>query len=1426
MRGRDSKQNRESQAFLINELRQLKQLEHPHLVRIVASYTDNEYISYLMQPVAEHSLDILLTQPKRLMSTTKAKLRRFYGCLAGAVNFLHRNKVRHRDLTARNILIRGEEVYICDFGSAYNWSHRPTSATRHLYTPVSPDYMAPEVARREERDSKSDMFSLGVVFLEMTTKLLNRTTADLRKTLQHHAKRNKVSNSYVYANLSGAIAWLDELRKGNNSFEHDNEPIAWVRLLLEENPRNRPSATCLMRDILESPSFLTFRCWKCHPEYENRTFEYDPAPEQRGPLIDSLDISNTVASMFGEPQFGNDGSHRYTIKNERLETWLQVSAGVEEETMPIMVAENTIHETSPIDESRALEVVRTPGSLDQNNFSARPVSWADWFNTDGFGGDFGGESVPGNDASEERTTMEFAEDAVDDPLPSVGSHEDFQEGSNDTETDLRDSGLGFQEYGSSDSEDDSGCRLFNEVSDGSETSSEDATETALFIHGPGNLDIILELDEASNTNSEPEISPQPFQGQKLFEEISDDSSDGLRDDGEAVSQVSDITRTNLVNGAQQKTPSEASSPATALMNPDRTTAGPSALQDYTLAIGAMSTHIPVRQSVAEICETSKHLDAKSEMFPESLDMDKVSMESHVGADAYVEEVLDEAQEPRQEVHNTRTVHFESTSIEPTLRTRPSSQTQDLSPFQGIHRRTSESKENRQSSRSQHLKQHSKTDIAETVATTSLDNGDDQTPSIPSRILTPGSEDHSSTSRLSDNLTSHPQKGEEKEVAGDEAKASKEVSSHGTKQPQKIDVPKPDARLKENTDDQKPSVGDCWNTSETPVSTVPRGSHSSEAKIPMSGGPHPEIPDNIKAVHLSKANLRALEKSMKEQHKIPWLDHHGPTKHTTVTQPATSVPTVHTAMVDTWLLNTSKPDPKSQTDHQTGLKTPTAPNAYEGPEVPMVSAELGNSVPPSQDASEPNTRIRRSASASARRNSDKTSPTGRETLSVPPADARNPKTHQAGIPSPPRKNPRKNPRKRAPLPPIDVEALLKSTWETASAPTSVMSNTTAKRLSNILVPYNSFDTSHHLLEEYCKAGKTSAVKFLLQKGCNPGTKQRPRRLPLLAAIQGASERHNKCVHELIKYDVDVNVRSKKSRKPALHIAIEAACTSSYVKLIWLLVNAGADLNKLDDNGDSALTKLFSGSDLRPLELHHRGALAVLLHVQGGDVGVNQQAPATGNTVLHLAVRRKDPWAVAMLLYKGADVNVKNFAGSTPLQLTASQFRGELSRDHAQVLDRLLDAKCSIDERAGKLKRTALHLAVFSGTSYAVRLLLKHGANPSLVDSEGRDAMQLAIKGAAKLTSIPDRIEDHAEIMDQLTRSLGDSWLKVGERAGAKGMCAVEAACSDGGLDILGTLVCEGGLDGNSKFRGKSVSSLAKSKGNLGAVTYLKKNNSTE
>ncbi len=87
------------------------------------------------------------------------------------VNFLHRNKIDHRDLKPKNILMfnNGRNVKLADFGLARNINSESTFMTPGIGTA---DYQAPEVIERDPRPFKSDMFSLGLILHFMMAKTL------------------------------------------------------------------------------------------------------------------------------------------------------------------------------------------------------------------------------------------------------------------------------------------------------------------------------------------------------------------------------------------------------------------------------------------------------------------------------------------------------------------------------------------------------------------------------------------------------------------------------------------------------------------------------------------------------------------------------------------------------------------------------------------------------------------------------------------------------------------------------------------------------------------------------------------------------------------------------------------------------------------------------------------------------------------------------------------------------------------------------------------------------------------------------------------------------------------------------------------------------------------------------------------------------
>ena len=110
------------------EITALKHVKHLHLMQIVGSYLDQNFLAFPMEPVANCNLMDFLIHTANC--TELPAIRSFYGCLASTVAYLHAQQVFHMNLKPQNILIKEGELYIADFGSAHDWSKQENSTSR------------------------------------------------------------------------------------------------------------------------------------------------------------------------------------------------------------------------------------------------------------------------------------------------------------------------------------------------------------------------------------------------------------------------------------------------------------------------------------------------------------------------------------------------------------------------------------------------------------------------------------------------------------------------------------------------------------------------------------------------------------------------------------------------------------------------------------------------------------------------------------------------------------------------------------------------------------------------------------------------------------------------------------------------------------------------------------------------------------------------------------------------------------------------------------------------------------------------------------------------------------------------------------------------------------------------------------------------
>lgn len=117
-------------------------------------------------------------------------------------------------------------------------------------------------------------------------------------------------------------------------------------------------------------------------------------------------------------------------------------------------------------------------------------------------------------------------------------------------------------------------------------------------------------------------------------------------------------------------------------------------------------------------------------------------------------------------------------------------------------------------------------------------------------------------------------------------------------------------------------------------------------------------------------------------------------------------------------------------------------------------------------------------------------------------------------------------------------------------------------------------------------------------------------------------------------------------------------------------------------------------------------------QPGTQVINTRDLTTGDTGLHVVVSRRDVLWVKFLLQRGANPNVRNNKGLTPLQLATQlgfiEGAEELIRKGAQV---------NVADSQGE---TPLIAAVHQRNVEMVRRLLEEGADPDRNDNSGRSA----------------------------------------------------------------------------------------------------------
>uniref|UniRef100_A0A1A8QL57 Serine/threonine-protein kinase PLK n=1 Tax=Nothobranchius rachovii TaxID=451742 RepID=A0A1A8QL57_9TELE len=253
-----------------------KSLDHANIVGFHGFFEDDDHVFVVLEICRRRSL---LELHKRRKAVTEPEARYYMAQLLKGVQYLHNNKVIHRDLKLGNVFLNDDmDVKIGDFGLATKIEFE---GERKKTLCGTPNYIAPEVLCKKGHSYEVDVWSLGCILYTLLVGKPPFETSCLKDTYS----RIKKNNYTIPWHITPTAATL-------------------IKKMLHADPAQRPSVAEVQADEFFTSGYIPLRlpttCLTVPPRFSiapSTTAELS----QRRPLTALNKVGTEKAEVKDEP---------------------------------------------------------------------------------------------------------------------------------------------------------------------------------------------------------------------------------------------------------------------------------------------------------------------------------------------------------------------------------------------------------------------------------------------------------------------------------------------------------------------------------------------------------------------------------------------------------------------------------------------------------------------------------------------------------------------------------------------------------------------------------------------------------------------------------------------------------------------------------------------------------------------------------------------------------------------------------------------------------------------------------------------------------------------------------------------------------------------------------------------------------------------